>query len=62
VKAKRGGENPEELMKLAHSQRRTLLGYGLMRSPSAKKGLRKLSVCMCREAGQRKERLKRSRD
>jgi len=31
-------------MKLAHSQRRTLLGHGLKRSPSVKKGLRKACV------------------
>ena len=45
-------------MKLAHSQRRTLLGHGLMRSSSVKKGLRKLSVCVCREAGQDKRETK----
>ena len=41
-------------MKLARSQRRTLLGHGLMKSSSAKKGLRKACVCVCREAGQDK--------
>jgi len=31
---------------------------GLRESPSVKKGLRKLSVCVCREAGQKKREAK----